>query len=423
MFPKILFTTKQGKTVLKCHTDNKAFKKLHELAAFLPDFRRFVTEFAMNHNYVEQDLNETDELDQNLFYRKFVIFPVQEGTIYLVRKIENEREQATIHVDFLHRSFLVELRGQVFNINSFNAFLLNTFLCIDPSDKILVKSALGYRTDIDFYTGKKLESKSGLSGDSSLDPHRPDDDMLDDDNQPTLIMPEEKRAALDSLRTQISGKSPGWTKLPYAILRLLNQIMLSIQILQRPYEKNEWIKLEIIPLMLDLFKLNDTQERLNDRPQRIISSLCSQNPEGSDLFCTIAFQFLSRNMECVGVYSTLSALCSTDNAFRTIFVKRLGVHFLLSIYSRASTLLLGEQSDIFGRQDFFAATPDVLATARPPGFGDPGSSRRQATEHSEVPADSPLQSPLPPVTPKPTDAFSASSEDLSECAKIGRAHV
>lgn len=132
-----------------CKVDPKTFKWIQtSLIPFLEQVAPFINEFCQNKNWVERDMNEL-ELEKELTFRKFVIFP-ENVHITVLKKSDLKRhgpKSFSVAIDFSECRFVAIKNSGETNtftrVSSFNEVLLD-FLNIRSTDTFLVMGALGY---------------------------------------------------------------------------------------------------------------------------------------------------------------------------------------------------------------------------------------------------------------------------------------
>jgi len=125
---------------------------LNVLEPFLKKLFSFIAAATKNQNWIERELQQR-ELERELSFRPFVIFPSRLDHILIIRKTEKRNSGNLSHKSI---SILISLESCTFmvisgekpdnNSSDFNKILLN-FLDIDESKSFLVKKALGYYLD------------------------------------------------------------------------------------------------------------------------------------------------------------------------------------------------------------------------------------------------------------------------------------
>lgn len=307
---------------------------------FLPVLRLFIAEFSQNRNFIEKDFDADPDLEKELVYRRFVIYPSKER-IMIKRKVGKDILSANVSIDFQNGAFWSEIteKGLVKQIRSFNEFLLE-FLEVDTTDKLRVKAALGYQDDLDLYTGKRKGALLEVKADA-LSPSENDEAL-------TIVSEKEKKKLMSDLEQalQASSKEKHWAVIPNNIHYFLRQIYASTHILQQEFEKNDWIQRGVLEKMLLVMERN-SDEKQNELPVKICECLLTDNPSGAHQFCSLAFSHIERNINNLGVFSIFVEMTKAESFVYT-FVKKLGYPRFLDVYINASILLLGDQSKEFG---------------------------------------------------------------------------
>ena len=113
-----------------------------------------------------EDIEESN-YNNELLYRKFIIYPEGDRVIVKRRLGGNEVAGASIGYDFVGMRFFAVMNNITTNITSFNQFLISEFLEIDITDKLLVRHALGYQRDVDLFTGKERDLNNFILSDNS----------------------------------------------------------------------------------------------------------------------------------------------------------------------------------------------------------------------------------------------------------------
>ena len=76
--------------------------------------------------HTEKELEEESEIDSELVYRKFVIYPFKDR-VNIRKKLDKDTHTASIGIDWVNLGFFVEEDDTVTSIKSFNEYLLGTF--------------------------------------------------------------------------------------------------------------------------------------------------------------------------------------------------------------------------------------------------------------------------------------------------------
>jgi hypothetical protein len=214
------------------------------------------------------------ELENELYYRKFVIYPQREFIV-----IKTKEKSASVGIDWRGYSFFAEQHnedgGSINAIKSFNEFLLE-FLCIPTDDKLKVKAALGYQNNVDLYTGEVLGRTEAQRDVPSAINIQQEGEMAERYRELTpIVRSRDKKLVLERLKDIYDfyqGKVAQWkSEVPQEVLLILRAILESVKILQavQVNEKMDWVNRGLPQLLLQIIERNGNNDAYNDMPIQV----------------------------------------------------------------------------------------------------------------------------------------------------------
>ncbi|KAL6064721.1 NEK protein kinase [Balamuthia mandrillaris] len=378
--------------LLKCVPSNRTtfYFVQKVLLEFLPRLEQFIKEFSCNKNYVELDLEGDAELENELSFRPFIIYPTTKGDLVIKKKnLEGEVQSTIISTNFLRGCFVVQRPdGSTADCERFNDALLG-FLQIQSSDTASVLRALDKKQEDGRYTIKETD-KDG--NELRID----DDDAGSSGGRAIPIKGKDKDRMIHTLKAAIFGDEENKDLPLQGDLKQTAMVILDTLKALRKNDvagKMDWINRGIFKILITIIHKNGDSEE-NIPFVQIIRQLIASNPEGSEQFCQLLFQHLKENeTECLGMISALWLLLKSK-PFRTVFVRLSGASIIQDIFFKASYELIGQQvgtsiGKVFNRAVRSGSlTSPRTSTAR---TSTPGSS----TEEGET-------TPRSPSAPTPT---------------------
>ncbi|KAL6060942.1 hypothetical protein QOT17_013152 [Balamuthia mandrillaris] len=383
--PQINVKASKKKGVVICHTDKRHFRytpscfssllslcssllsclrsqhnnsHILKMCDFLVRLRAFISEFVSNKNFVEKKIETDADLDKEILYRKFLIYPDSSTRLVVKKKKEDEVETAECGIVFENMSFFSKIGHDIKTIESFNDFL-SAFLGVDSSSEL------------------ECNQLPSQSPDSSLSLRRKS-------FAPITVNAKEKTRLIETLKGAISGveeaQGDSLVKRTAAVQKvqdILKEIFESVKVVQLAEEKMDWINrglLDTLILYREFLGFNDgnksalaLQDKRDVTMIKILKHLVSNNPEGSRALCISMFhemeitqqgaiQVLEQQTTAYGpsepgnssLDSLLSQLATLWEIFSSlirdydanplpwIFVQELGVARLLDVYVQAS---------------------------------------------------------------------------------------
>eukprot|EP01087_Luapelamoeba_hula_P014048 TRINITY_DN4056_c1_g1_i1.p1 TRINITY_DN4056_c1_g1~~TRINITY_DN4056_c1_g1_i1.p1 ORF type:complete len:3194 (-),score=531.19 TRINITY_DN4056_c1_g1_i1:7-9588(-) len=421
-------TVKQSKKgELRCITQTEGYNYAQRVTEWLPKLQRFIEEFVSNKNFVERNLAHGPELQNELYYKKFIIFPASGTRVVLYKKHQDQLIKAEAGVVFSNFSFFGKIGDEIRPIVSFNTFLLE-FLDINaernPEFANQLSAALGYQ-----YKQKinpTIPSPRGLKPYESLTLTSKERQRLVELLQRSLVKPESHDQMTSSGElTPDSSKVKGSTIAALArksvmadnLYGVIEEVFNGVKVSILPNEKMVWIQEnDIFTVLLSYCehpgfstRLKRTGNELNLADKRdvlllkIFRHLVNNNEVGSEVLCEMVLstmfpapQQTITLEECYPFLQILYTLIVEADVemFTNVFVRELGVMKLVTLYGEAMLRMesMLKEDDEFKR---FASRYKPTTRSQHSSYSSAGSSREVTPRnHTNGTAGTRTSSPL-----------------------------
>ena len=108
--------------------------------------------------------------------------------------------------------------------------------------------------------------------------------------------------AIGAQEREEMGMISTWKIPPGDIRQALRHMLESVQILQQPFEKQDWVARGVLPLLIKVLVRNGNVDTFNQNPIRISRHLVDGNQEGAAEFAKLCIECIETNWEAVGIY-------------------------------------------------------------------------------------------------------------------------
>jgi len=356
---------------LICTTDKLTAQYIQEVAEFLTKLQKFIEEFTCNVNFVEKNLENTPDLQNEVFFRKFIIFPASGTRLVLIKKQQDQLIRAEAGVNFANLTFFGKMGDHIKTITSFNSFLLE-FLDINaernPEFASQVHAALGYgyRSRVNQPLGGSLPSPrnqhaKGPEAFDILSLKGKDKLKLLESLSRVLAVPDVPEGVIIEppiVSSRCSLLLNGKKKDGDEIMQVLEEVSSAVKVLQLSNEKMEWIEAGLFNVLLQYREypgFNNTLKRrqgnelqMYDKRDltviKILRHLVSNNPEACLELCDLMFDMMFQRPaipipleDCFPFLQIIYALITQSDVktFVSVLIRELGIAKLLSIYNVA----------------------------------------------------------------------------------------
>lgn len=431
------------KEILLCQCDKNSYSHIRSTAEFLPKLQSFIAEFVSNKNFVEKPLDSySPDLKNELYYKKYLIFPANGTRLVLKKKKEDEVETAEAGIVFSNLSFFGKKGEDIKSINTFNEFLLE-FLGMEEATEPQMK-ALG----VSIQSSSRPANLSDSSGANPSRLHIPSPRLLPmhgkagkkgqfdvlafTGKEKSAVIERLKKAGEQTIDIADSGSSSTRSQRKYTDPReglntFLKELFDAVKVGQLANEKMDWIRRGLFDALVasgliaeftsDL-QLDGPTTTLSPPQKRdmlvgkILRHLLSNNAEGCREFVKLMGEMLKKAREedsefpwgeCVGLFTLLSVLIrSTDiEPFPTIFVQELGVNRMLEVYNDAANRI---EADSAAEAEFQKALFKRMEEGAHRTAGGPGASSGlfdSGGGSAALAAPANYHIPVPPPPPPP----------------------